>query len=137
MRGHHSDGTTPAPWQLRAAALMTLAALAAFMPLQVYYAQVDLSRGLLPAYLLQLVLAALVAAATYTRLGTRYAERLTIGKKEILEKAPRDVIRRFYRDWYRPNLMAVIAVGDSRDDALARAREHVQQRVHQHPERLW
>ncbi len=44
--------------------------------------------------------------------GSRYAERLVIGKKEILEKAPHDAVRRFYRDWYRPDLMAVIAVGD-------------------------
>jgi zinc protease len=43
---------------------------------------------------------------------SRYAERLTIGKKEIVEQAPADTIRRFYRDWYRPNLMAVVAVGD-------------------------
>ncbi len=44
--------------------------------------------------------------------GSRYAERLTIGKKEILEKAPYDTVRRYYRDWYRPDLMAVVAVGD-------------------------
>ncbi len=44
--------------------------------------------------------------------GSRYAERLTIGKKEILETCPHDAVRRFYRDWYRPDLMAVIVVGD-------------------------
>ncbi|MBI3449955.1 MAG: insulinase family protein [Acidobacteria bacterium] len=44
--------------------------------------------------------------------GSRYADRLTIGKKAILESASPDTIRRFYRDWYRPDLMAVIAVGD-------------------------
>ena len=44
--------------------------------------------------------------------GSKYAERLPIGKKEILEKAPAEQLRRFYRDWYRPDLMAVIAVGD-------------------------
>ena len=44
--------------------------------------------------------------------GSRYAERLPIGKKEVLETAPYDAIRRFYRDWYRPDLMAVVAVGD-------------------------
>ncbi|HEX7421955.1 MAG TPA: insulinase family protein, partial [Thermoanaerobaculia bacterium] len=53
--------------------------------------------------------------------GSRYAERLTIGKKEILEKASRDTIRRFYRDWYRPNLMAVIAVGDFDAEAMEKA----------------
>ena len=44
--------------------------------------------------------------------GSRYAERLPIGKKEILETATPDLLRRFYTDWYRPDLMAVIAVGD-------------------------
>ena len=44
--------------------------------------------------------------------GSRYAERLTIGKKEVLEHAPPEALRRFYRDWYRPDLMAVVAVGD-------------------------
>ena len=44
--------------------------------------------------------------------GSRYAERLTIGDKETLELAPHDTLRRFYRDWYRPDLMAVVVVGD-------------------------
>ncbi|MDE2975377.1 MAG: insulinase family protein [Gemmatimonadota bacterium] len=44
--------------------------------------------------------------------GSRYAERLPIGDPEILETAPPEVLRSFYEDWYRPDLMAVIAVGD-------------------------
>ena len=44
--------------------------------------------------------------------GSRYAERLPIGKKEVLETAPYEALHRFYRDWYRPDLMAVITVGD-------------------------
>ncbi len=44
--------------------------------------------------------------------GSRYAERLTIGDPEIIRHAPHDALRRFYRDWYRPDLMALIAVGD-------------------------
>jgi zinc protease len=43
---------------------------------------------------------------------SRYAERLPIGKKDIIESFDYDTIERFYRDWYRPDLMAVIAVGD-------------------------
>ena len=43
---------------------------------------------------------------------SKYAKRLTIGKPEILKKASRDTLIRFYRDWYRPDLMAVVAVGD-------------------------
>ncbi|MEO6168191.1 MAG: insulinase family protein [Chitinophagales bacterium] len=43
---------------------------------------------------------------------SRYADRLPIGKKEIIERAPYDTLISFYRTWYRPDLMAVIAVGD-------------------------
>ena len=43
---------------------------------------------------------------------SRYAERLPIGMPEILKSAPRDTLVRYYKDWYRPDLMAVIAVGD-------------------------
>ena len=49
---------------------------------------------------------------------SRYAERLPIGKKEILESAPYEALRRFYRDWYRPDLMAVVAVGDFDPDSI-------------------
>lgn len=44
--------------------------------------------------------------------GSRYALRNTIGDPEIIKNFPHDTIRRFYRDWYRPDLMAVVAVGD-------------------------
>jgi zinc protease len=44
--------------------------------------------------------------------GSKYAERITIGKPEIIRAAPRDTLVRYYRDWYRPDLMAVVAVGD-------------------------
>ncbi|MCK7462266.1 MAG: insulinase family protein [Sphingobacterium sp.] len=44
--------------------------------------------------------------------GSRYAERLPDGKKEVIETFAYDTLKRFYRTWYRPNLMAVIAVGD-------------------------
>lgn len=44
--------------------------------------------------------------------GSRYAKRLPIGDPEIIKNADYGTIKRFYEDWYRPNLMAVIAVGD-------------------------
>jgi len=44
--------------------------------------------------------------------GTRYRERMPIGTPESIESATVEPLRRFYRDWYRPDLMAVIAVGD-------------------------
>jgi len=43
---------------------------------------------------------------------SRYAERLPIGKPEILRNAPVARLRAFYDTWYRPELMAVVAVGD-------------------------
>jgi zinc protease len=43
---------------------------------------------------------------------SRYANRLPIGTMDVVMGAPHDNLRRFYNDWYRPNLMAVIAVGD-------------------------
>ncbi len=50
--------------------------------------------------------------------GSRYEQRLPIGKKEVLEKAPVAKLKSFYKDWYRPNLMAVIAVGDFNVDEV-------------------
>lgn len=44
--------------------------------------------------------------------GSKYAERLPIGKDDILRNFKYDVIKRFYRDWYRPSLMSVVVVGD-------------------------
>jgi len=43
---------------------------------------------------------------------SRYAERLPIGKLEILEDFDFQRLRDFYQDWYRPELMSIIAVGD-------------------------
>jgi zinc protease len=57
--------------------------------------------------------------------GSRYAERIPIGDPEIVRNAPVETIRRFYRDWYRPDLMAVVAVGDfdpKRVEAMIRER---------------
>jgi zinc protease len=44
--------------------------------------------------------------------GSRYADRLPIGDVELLRTFPHEALIRFYRDWYRPDLMAVVAVGD-------------------------
>ena len=43
---------------------------------------------------------------------SRYAARLPIGKPEIIRSAPVARLRAFYDTWYRPERMAVIAVGD-------------------------
>jgi zinc protease len=44
--------------------------------------------------------------------GSQYATRLPIGTVESLEGFKHDRLIQFYKDWYRPDLMAVIAVGD-------------------------
>jgi zinc protease len=43
---------------------------------------------------------------------SRYAERLPIGKPEILRTFSPERLRAFYDTWYRPDRMAVVAVGD-------------------------
>jgi zinc protease len=44
--------------------------------------------------------------------GSRYAQRMPIGQEDIIQTFRPDAVRRFYRDWYRPDLMAVVVVGD-------------------------
>lgn len=61
--------------------------------------------------------------------GSRYVDRLPIGKKEVLENFDYETLKRFYQDWYRPNLMAVVAVGDF-DPA------QIEQKIKQHFGRL-
>lgn len=51
--------------------------------------------------------------------GSRYADQRPIGVPEVIERATRDQLVRFYRDWYRPDLMSVIVVGDVDRNAVA------------------
>ncbi|MCX6322372.1 MAG: insulinase family protein [Bacteroidia bacterium] len=44
--------------------------------------------------------------------GSKYAERLPIGKVDVIKSFPYDTLRAFYKSWYRPDLMAVVVVGD-------------------------
>jgi len=50
--------------------------------------------------------------------GSQYAERLPIGTQESIETASHEAVLRFYDDWYRPDLMAVIAIGDFDPDVI-------------------
>ncbi len=51
---------------------------------------------------------------TYPHLfaGSKYAHRLPIGLDSVIKNFNPDAIRRYYKEWYRPDLMAVIVVGD-------------------------
>ena len=44
--------------------------------------------------------------------GSKYSQRLPIGKKEIIESFKHQTLINFYKDWYRPDLISVAAVGD-------------------------
>lgn len=56
---------------------------------------------------------------------SRYLARLPIGDMDVVRDAPPEALRRYYETWYRPDLMALVAVGDFQDDQIeARIREH-------------
>lgn len=42
---------------------------------------------------------------------SRYAERLPIGDTLVIKQSSYEAVRRYYETWYRPDLMAVVAVG--------------------------
>jgi zinc protease len=44
--------------------------------------------------------------------GSQYGNRNPIGLKAVIDTAYRSTVMRFYHDWYRPDLMAVVVVGD-------------------------
>ncbi len=44
--------------------------------------------------------------------GSAYSKRLPIGKDDILKNFKPAALKRFYKTWYRPNLMSVVVVGD-------------------------
>lgn len=49
---------------------------------------------------------------------SRYAKRMPIGSMIVVQNAEADRFVDFYEKWYRPNLMAVIAVGDFDPDDI-------------------
>jgi zinc protease len=70
--------------------------------------------------------------------GSRYADRSPIGSPDIIEHVEREALMRFYRDWYRPDLMSVIVVGDVDRAAVARMiAQHFQSLTNPSPERPW
>jgi zinc protease len=68
--------------------------------------------------------------------GSRYADRPPIGNPDTIQQATREQLVRFYRDWYRPDLMAVIVVGDvDRNAVAALIRQHFGSLSNPEPER--
>jgi len=49
---------------------------------------------------------------------SKYANRLPIGKEEILKTFDYSSAKDFYKDWYRPELMAIVAIGDFNGDEV-------------------
>jgi hypothetical protein len=54
--------------------------------------------------------------------GSKYADRLPIGLEKIIKTVPADVVKGFYQRWYRPQNLAVVAVGDFDVDRMVEVR---------------
>ena len=54
-------------------------------------------------------------------LGSKYAHRMPIGTLKVIENFKPETLQNYYKEWYRPDLQAVVIVGDiSEDRVLAR-----------------
>ena len=51
---------------------------------------------------------------------SKYADRLPIGKMEVVDHCAPELLRKFRKDWYRPDLEAVIVVGDFDQQAMVK-----------------
>lgn len=49
-----------------------------------------------------------------------YANRMPIGEMEIVDNCPPEALRRYRKDWYRPDLQAVIVVGDFNQEEMVK-----------------
>ena len=56
--------------------------------------------------------------------GSPYAERFPSGQKAVIDTFRQESLERFYRDWYHPELMALIAVGDFDPAAIESLLQH-------------
>ncbi len=50
--------------------------------------------------------------------GSKYVVHNIIGSLDVIDNAPCDTLRAFYNDWYRPDLQAIIIVGDFNIDEM-------------------
>jgi zinc protease len=60
---------------------------------------------------------------------SKYAERLPIGKIEIVDHYKPELLRDFRHDWYRPDLEAVIVVGDFDQSAMVNQVKEIFSRI--------
>ena len=51
-------------------------------------------------------------------LDSKYGDRLPIGTMDIVMNFPYDALRSYYRKWYRPDLQAIVIVGDINLDEM-------------------
>jgi zinc protease len=65
--------------------------------------------------------------------GSRYANRLPIGTIQVLEGFKHESLKDFYNTWYRPELMAVCAVGDFDVDKVEALIKEKFSRIEQKP----
>ena len=50
--------------------------------------------------------------------GSKYATHNVIGTLDVIDNSDPDLLRKFYKDFYRPDLQAVIVVGDIDENAI-------------------
>ena len=50
--------------------------------------------------------------------GSRYANRMPIGSIDVIENFKPDELRAYYKKWYRPDMQAIIIVGDVNVDQV-------------------
>ena len=50
--------------------------------------------------------------------GNKYGERMPIGKMEVVRNFPYQVLRDYYKKWYRPDQQALVIVGDINVDEV-------------------
>ena len=49
---------------------------------------------------------------------SKYAERMPLGTMEVVKNFPYETLRSYYRKWYRPDLQALVIVGDVDPEAV-------------------
>ena len=50
--------------------------------------------------------------------GSKYAVHNIIGTVDVIDNSPCDTLRAYYNEWYRPDLQAIVVVGDFDIDAM-------------------